>query len=164
MWKGIHKKALTEDKKKVSKDLKNGTAYDYFSNVAMTLMKSLKPMFITKLTFKSRVSYFLDVLPSNSDSKTVCNYIYLSLALNQLQHLIVKRILNNAIGNKGKIYLKSNQQLLIYGRGKCGVKKSKVVKAIEISFALLGRRNKLVISMLTDSAQIKLAEIRYILL
>lgn len=40
----------------------------------------------------------------------------------------------------------------MYVRGKDGIGKSRVVKAIEMSFALLGRRNELVISVSTGSA------------
>lgn len=54
--------------------------------------------------------------------------------------------MDHAIRNKGKIYLKLNQQLLIYVRDKGRVRKRRVVKTIEIDFVLLGRRNKLVIS------------------
>lgn len=49
------------------------------------------------------------------------------------------------------MYLKANQQLLIYIRDKSEVEKSRIVKAIE-SFALLKRKNELVISTLTSSA------------
>lgn len=65
--------------------------------------------------------------------------------------MIVKEILDHAIRNKEKIYYESNQQLLIYIRDKDRVKKSKIVKAIEIGIVLLERRNELVISALTSS-------------
>lgn len=84
----------------------------------------------------------MDVLPSDSNFKTICNYIHLSLLLNQLQYLIIKEILDHAIRNKGKMYLDSNQQLLIYVRSKSGVGKSKIVKVIEMGFTLLSKRNK----------------------
>lgn len=94
--------------------MKNGTAYDHLSNVATSLMERIKPMLITELTPRSGMSHSLDVLPSNSDSIIVCDHIHLSLPLNQLQCLIVERILDHAIRNKGKMYLESNKQLLIY--------------------------------------------------
>lgn len=108
-------------------------------------------MLITKFTFKSGAFYLLDILLFDSNFKIVCDYIYLSVSLNQLQHLIVKEILDHAIRNKEKIYYESNQQLLIYIRDKDRVEKSKIVKAIEIGIVLLERRNELVISALTSS-------------
>lgn len=67
--------------------------------------------------------------------------------------MIVREILDYAIWNKGKMYLEPNQQLLIYVKGKDGVRKSRVMKAIEIGFALLERKNELGISALTSSAK-----------
>lgn len=66
--------------------------------------------------------------------------------------MIVKEILDYTIRNKEKMYLKLNQQLLIYIRGKSEVEKSRVVKAIKIGFVLLGKRNELVIFMPTSFA------------
>lgn len=136
--------------------MKNGTTYNHLSNVATSLIERLKPTFLTKLISRFRASHLLDVLPSDSNSKTVCDYIHLSLPFNQLQYLIVERILDYAIGNKKKIYLESNQQLLIYARGEGEIRKSKIVKAIEMGFALLEKRNELVISVLTGSAANKI--------
>ncbi len=50
------------------------------------------------------------------------------------------------------MFLDSGEQLLIYIRGKGGVGKSRVVKAIEMSFILLSRRKELEISERTGSA------------
>lgn len=49
------------------------------------------------------------------------------------------------------MYLDSGQQFLIYVKDEGGVRKKRVVKAIEMGFALLSRRNELVISALTGS-------------
>lgn len=108
LWKGIHKKVFTRDKKRVDKDLNNSPTYDHPSNVVMSLMERLEPMLTTELISRSVMFHPLDVLPSDSDSKTICDHIYLSLSLNQLQCLIIKRILDHAIRNKGKIYLELN--------------------------------------------------------
>lgn len=54
------------------------------------------------------MSYFLDILLSDSNSKTVYDHIYLLLSLNQLQCLIIKKILEYIIRNKENIYLKLN--------------------------------------------------------
>lgn len=66
--------------------------------------------------------------------------------------MTVEDIMDYAIKNKGKIYLDLDQQLLIYIRGEEGVRKSRVVKAIEKGFTLLSRRNELIISAPTGSA------------
>lgn len=103
-------------------------------------------MLITKFISRSGAFHLLNILLSDSDFKIVCDYIYLSVPLNQLQYWIVKENLDHAIRNKEKIYYKSNQQLLIYIRDENRIEKSKVMKAIEIGIALLEKRNELVIS------------------
>lgn len=65
--------------------------------------------------------------------------------------MIIENILDYAIKNKRKIYLNLDQQLLIYIKGEKGVKKTKVVKALEIGFTLLNKWNKLVIFVSTNS-------------
>ncbi len=94
----------------------------------------------------------LDILLPNSDSRALCDHIYLLLPLNQLQRLIVEGILDHAIKFKEKMFLDSGKQLLIYIRGERGVGKSRVMKVIEMGFILLSRRNELVISAPTGSA------------
>ncbi len=90
-------------------------------------------------------------MPPDSDFRAVCDHIHLLLPLNQLQCLIIEGILDHAIKFKGKIFLNSGEQLLIYIKDKRGVGKSRVVKVIEMGFILLSRRKELVISMLTGS-------------
>lgn len=51
-----------------------------------------------------------------------------------------------------------NQQLLIYGKSKGGVRKNKVMKAIKMEFTLLERRNELVISIFTSSVVNKIGQ------
>lgn len=58
--------------------------------------------------------------------------------------------MNYAIKNKRNFNFDLIQQLLIYIRGKKKIKKSRVMKVIEMSFALLSKKNKLGISVLTD--------------
>lgn len=60
--------------------------------------------------------------------------------------MIVKEILDYTIKFQKKIYLDFEEQLLIYIRGKGGVEKSKVVKAIKMGFILVSIRKELVIS------------------
>lgn len=67
--------------------------------------------------------------------------------------MIIKSILDYAIKNKQKIYLNLNQLLLIYIRGEKEVRKSRIIKIIEIDFVLLSRKNKLVISAFTNSTR-----------
>ena len=145
MWKAIYKKTLIEDKKRVKKDVNKGFAYDHSSKIVSNLIEKLEPMLITKLIFSFITSHPLDILLFNNYFKTVYDCTYLSLPLNQLQHLIVEAILNHAIKNKEKIYFESNQQLLIYVKGEVRVGKSRVMKNIKMSFTLLSKRNELVI-------------------
>lgn len=85
------------------------------------------------------------LLPNN-DAKSICDQIYLLLLLNQLQYLTVRKILNYIVKNKRKIYLNWDQQLLIYIRDKGEIEKNRILKAIKMSFTLLSKRKKLVIS------------------
>lgn len=96
-------------------------------------------------------SQTLDVIPSNSSFKAVCDQIQVLLLLNKLQRSIVESILDFIIKNKGTIYFDIDQQLLIYIKSRGGVRKSRVIKAIKIDFTLLGKRKKLVISALISS-------------
>lgn len=82
LWKSIYKNALIKDKKRVDKDLNNNTVYNHPFNIVTNLIKRLKPTFTTKLTLGSILSYFLDILLSNSNFKMICNYIHLLLSLN----------------------------------------------------------------------------------
>lgn len=109
MWKSIYKKALIKDKKKVDKNLNNSFAYNYSSNIAIELMKRLKSTLIVRLIFSFIIFYLLNILLFNSDFKVICEYIYLLLPLNQLQCLIIKKILDHTMKKKTKIYLESNQ-------------------------------------------------------
>lgn len=52
-------------------------------------MERLKLILTTKLISSFVMSYLLDILPFDSNSQTICDHIYLSLSLNQLQRLIV---------------------------------------------------------------------------
>lgn len=60
--------------------------------------------------------------------------------------------MDHILKNKGRIYLDSDKQLLIYIRGEERVRKSRVVKTIEMGFTLLGKRKELVIFVLTRFA------------
>ncbi len=66
--------------------------------------------------------------------------------------MIVEGILDHAIKFKGKIFLDSREQILIYIRVEGRVGKSRVMKVIEMGFILLSRRKELVISAPTGSA------------
>ena len=88
--------------------MNNSSANNNFCNITKSLIERLNLMLTTMSISDSVIYYSLDILLSNSDSKIICNYIYLLLLLNQLQYLIVSKILDYAIGNEIKIYLESN--------------------------------------------------------
>lgn len=117
--------------------MNNSIVYHHLSHVGTRLIKRLKPTLITKVIPRSIVFYLLNVLLFDNDSEMVCDNIYISIFLNQLQCLIIKEILHYVIKNKNKIYLESNQELSIYIRGKNRIRKNGVVKTIEIDFILL---------------------------
>ncbi len=151
IWIGIHKTVLTEEQTKIDSELDNHPDI-HPSNPTTGLPGELISEVMADLTPKPANPCTSDTLSPNSDFRVVCDQIHLLLPLNQLQCLIVKRILDYAIKFKRKMFLDSGEQLLIYIRGKGGVGKSRVVKAIEMGFILLSRRKKLVISAPTSSA------------
>ena len=92
------------------------------------------------------------VLLPDSDCKTVSDHIHTVLPLNYLKRLVVEEILDHVIQTKGKACLRREDQLLLYIRGEGGVGKSRVVKALELGFALLNRRAELIITAPTGCA------------
>ncbi len=74
------------------------------------------------------------------------------LPLNHLQRVVVKKVLNHTILNKGNQCHHRSEQLLLYVRGEGGVGKSRVVKAIHLRFSFLKRRKELLIAAPTGVA------------
>ncbi len=60
--------------------------------------------------------------------------------------------MDHAIKFNGKMFLNFGEQLLIYIRGEKRVRKSRIVKAIEMDFTLLSKKKELVISVSIGSA------------
>lgn len=81
MKKGIHKTALTG--KQMERNNEPDIYLDFHPlNATIGLPRELILKVIVDLTFKLVNSYFLDILPPDNDSRTVCDYIYLLLSLN----------------------------------------------------------------------------------
>lgn len=92
-------------------------------------------------------------LPENSDCRAVADRIHAILPLNYLQRLIVEQVLDHVIKSKGKPpCTNSSDQMLLYVRGEGGTGKTRVVKAIELGFSLLDRREELIITAPTEAA------------
>lgn len=103
--KNIYKIVFTRKHIRENNMLNNYLHFVYFYNILTRLLKKLISIVNISFVFKAVISYFLDILLSNSDFITVSDCIYLLLLLNQLEHLIIKSILNYTIKNKKKIYL-----------------------------------------------------------
>ncbi len=69
-----------------------------------------------------------------------------------MQKVVEEEVLNHAIRNKGNQCHLRSDQLLLYVRGKRGVGKSRIVKAIQIGFSFLKRRKELLIAAPTGAA------------
>lgn len=149
IWKNIHKVALIEKYTGVDKRFENPFDFGYLLNTPIGLPGQLISIINIGLISNLITPYFLNVISPDSNFKAICNQIYLLLLLNQLQQLIIGDILDYIIKNKKRMYLDSNQQLLIYVRDEGRVGKSRIVKVIKIGFTLLGKRKELVISALT---------------
>ena len=88
-----------------------------------------------------------------NDCHALTNWIHQILPLNFLQQLIVKGVLRHVINAKNKPpSIDSSDQMLFYVRGAGGVGKNRVIKAIEMGFSLLQRREELIITAPTGAA------------
>lgn len=81
IWKGIYKTALTGEQIEI--DNKSDNYLDiYPSNATTGLPKELVSEVMANLTLEPANPRTLDILPPNSDFRTVCNHIPLLLSLN----------------------------------------------------------------------------------
>ena len=155
LWKGVQKFALNEDQDNTDE---TGEEQDHFhlnslSSKIDALSGNLEPVLDNILLLDETPDGFpLGPTMLNADCKTVCDHIYDRLPLNNLQRLVVEEIINHIIKNKSRMHLDIEKQLLLYMQEKGGVGKSRVVKALEMGFAFLDRRKKLVISAPTRCA------------
>lgn len=102
-----------------------------------------------------------DFLGKNLQAIILCDIIQDRLFLNYLQRIIIEKTLNYTIVNTRYQYQDRSDQFLLYVRGKGGVGKSRIVKAIHLEFSFLKRRPKVLIAVLTGviSANIRGATI-----
>lgn len=84
LWKSIHKKALIRKQAGIDIELGKSPGYNHSFNAMTRFLGQLELTLTTRLIFQSVTSCPLDVLPFNSDSKTICDHIQLPLSLNQL--------------------------------------------------------------------------------
>lgn len=116
----------------------------------MSIIEALEPILINFTLQDSLLSQPLDnIIAANTNCKAIIDYIHAVWLLNTLQHLVVERIFDYVIQNKGKLCVTREDQLLLYMRGEGRVGKSYVIYALEMTFTLLNRKNKLMISSLT---------------
>ncbi len=85
-------------------------------------------------------------LSDNPQAIILCDIIQDRLLLNHLQRVVVEKVLNHTICNKGNQCHLRNDQLLLYVREERGVGKSRIVKAIHLGFSFLKRRKELLIA------------------
>lgn len=109
MWKNIYKTALTREQMEGNNKLSNPPGNARISGEADILPRQLIPIMSRDILPKPGSSYSLDLLPPDSDSKTVYNHIHLLLPLNQLQRLNIKTILDHLIKNERNIFFYIDQ-------------------------------------------------------
>ncbi len=88
----------------------------------------------------------------NSLAIILINIIQDQLPFNQLQRVVVKKVLNHTICNKANQCCLRSDQLLLYVRREGGVGKSRIIKAIHLGFSFLKRRKELLIAASTRAA------------
>lgn len=82
----------------------------------------------------------------------LCDAIHIIFPMNETQRLIVEGVLHRVISTTVSNCVEKESQLLLYIQGEGGVGKSRVVKAIELGFWLLSRREDLVLAAPTGAA------------
>lgn len=106
--KGIYKTVLTEKQTEINNKSDNHLDI-HSSNAIIELPRKLVLKVMTDLTPKPANPCILDTLLPNSNFRAICDHIYLLFLLNQLQYLIIKRILDHTIKFKGKMFLNSGK-------------------------------------------------------
>ena len=69
-----------------------------------------------------------------------------------MQKVVVEKVLNHAILNEKNQYNHRSEQFLLYVKGKGGIRKSRIVKAIHLRFSFLKKQKELLIIILTTAA------------
>ena len=88
-----------------------------------------------------------------NDCVAITDHINRALPLNFLQRLVVEGVMHHVINSKDKPpCVDLDSQMLLYIRGAGGVGKSRVIKAIEMGFLLLQRKEELLIAAPTGAA------------
>lgn len=91
IWKNIYKVVLTEKQIEDNK-LDNFSNLGHSSNISTSLPGQLISTISVGLILNLINFHSLDILLPNNNTKLVCDQIQLLLPLNQLQHLIIKKI------------------------------------------------------------------------
>ena len=86
IWKNLHRTALTEDSTDVNVKVGNHPNIIHNSDKSPASREALIFTISKGHIPKSEMAHFLEMLSPNSNSKAVCDQIYLLLPLNQLQH------------------------------------------------------------------------------
>lgn len=94
---------------------------------------------LNNFNIEDQVFSSLEPLIPESISKLICKYIHNVLSPNKLQYLVIEGILDHIIGNKSKMQMAIEDQLLLYMRDKDGISKSRVIQALKIEFTFLDR-------------------------
>ena len=84
--------------------------------------------------------------------KVLADQIHADFPLNNLQQLVVERVLDHMIQAQTRLCVSRENQLFLYVRGEKGVGKSQVIKALQLRFLLLKQSHKLAILASTEVA------------
>ncbi len=152
LWKKIGKQALIRqiDIVEIETDIANINTSLQASVQSMSIIEALEPILTNFILPDSSPSQLLyNIIAANADCKAIMDHIHAVLLLNTLHRQVVEKIFDYIIRNKGRLCVTREDQLLLYMRGEGRVGKSRVIYALEMSFTLLNRRNKLMISLPT---------------
>ena len=94
----------------------------------------------------------LSVNLADTNAQTITDQIHIELPLNDLQRLVVEEVLDHAIAGKGQPCTCREDQLFLYVKGKGGVGKSRVIKALQLGYSMLERSRELAIIAPTGAA------------
>jgi hypothetical protein len=88
----------------------------------------------------------------NPTGLSITRLIQETLPLNQQQFLVVKKILDHAIRQHGKMVVGAEDQMLLYVGGEGGTGKSQIIKAVKLGYELLQWKSELLLLGPTGSA------------
>ncbi len=127
-------------------DQQDQSHLDSLSQRTNALSSTLQPVLDKLVLLDGKLDeFYLKPLEPDAECNTVFDHFHDLVPLNNLQRRLVYEIMDHIIKDKGQMRLDTGEQLLLYVPREGGVSKNRVIKVLEMRFALLDRCKELVI-------------------